>query len=106
VNAADRDMLVALADTAARYLEVPRPVVLPSTATTPEEIEAWLAAYRKNDAAYESLVRRRSMHLEVSLRHLASNRFAETSIKSVTRQLAEELAEPLPYPAEAPEPQS
>jgi hypothetical protein len=107
VNAADCDMLVALADLAASYLDLPRPAIvpLPGGAVTVEEHTAWLSAYKKNDAAYESLVQRRSMRVEVALRHLASNRFAETSIKSITESLAEELAEPLPYPV-APETQS
>lgn len=106
MNAADRNMLVALADLAASYLDVPRPAVVPlGEVATPEEHQAWFNAYRKNDAAYESLVQRRSMRLEVWLRHLATNRFAEISIRTVTESLTESLAEPLPYPV-APETQS
>lgn len=101
MNSTDRDMLTAFADLAARFLDVPRPLIAPTAVATAEESDAWFTEYRKNDAAYESLVRERTIRVEVLLRHLAAVHFDELAIKSVTEQLAGYLAEPLPYPVES-----
>lgn len=101
MNAADRQLLIALADTAARCLDVPRPLVQPTPASTPEEFDEWFRAYKRNDAAYERLVQQRTLRVEVALRHLALSEFTEIAVRSVTEGLAEELAEPLPYEAQS-----
>lgn len=97
MNAADRQLLTALADTAARCLDVPRPLVAPTPVSAPDDFEAWFTAYKRNDAAYESLVRERTLRVESALRSLALSDFSEIRVMAITEGLAEELAEPLPY---------